>query len=210
MFVALVFATLSKAISSGLNEVRYIIFAPLGQATCRRVGVELLNHILHVDLTIHLERCSGALSRILDRAQRNVVNIFRAVVFTFIPTFVELILVCGLLATRVSSKVAGVVLLTFAAYVACTVQITWRAAESRKEVNKLENLATGKAVDALLNYEIVVEFNNQKLEVDQYNTLLQGYQDTSLVVERLSAALNVGQAFILSVGIASMMAIAGL
>lgn len=210
VLVALVFAALSKAISSGLNEVRYIIFAPLGQATGRRVGVELLNHILQLDLTFHLERRTGALSRILDRAQRSVVNIFRAVVFTFVPTFVELILVCGLLATRVSSKVAGVVLLTFAAYVAWTVQITSRAAESRKEVNKLENLATGKAVDALLNYETVVQFNNQKLEVDQYNTLLQGYQDASLVAERLSAALNAGQAFILSVGIASVMAIAGL
>jgi len=210
VLVALVFAALSKAISSGLNEVRYIIFAPLGQATGRRVGVELLNHILLLDLTFHLERRTGALSRILDRAQRSVVNIFRAVVFTFVPTFVELILVCGLLATRVSSKVAGVVLLTFAAYVAWTVQITSRAAESRKEVNKLENLATGKAVDALLNYETVVQFNNQKLEVDQYNTLLQGYQDASLVAERLSAALNAGQAFILSVGIASVMAIAGL
>lgn len=210
VLMALVFAALSKAISSGLNEVRYIIFAPLGQATGRRVGVELLNHILQLDLTFHLERRTGALSRILDRAQRSVVNIFRAVVFTFVPTFVELILVCGLLATRVSSKVAGVVVLTFAAYVAWTVRITSRAAESRKEVNKLENLATGKAVDALLNYETVVQFNNQKLEVDQYNTLLQGYQEASLVAERLSAALNAGQAFILSVGIASVMAIAGL
>lgn len=65
--------------SSGLNEVRYIIFAPLGQVTGRRVGVQLLDHILRLDLTFHLERRTGALSRILDRAQRSVVNIFRAV-----------------------------------------------------------------------------------------------------------------------------------
>jgi ABC-type transport system involved in Fe-S cluster assembly fused permease/ATPase subunit len=48
------------------------------------------------------------------------------------------------------------------------------------QVNKLENLATGKAVDALLNYETVVQFNNQKLEVEQYNSLLQGYQHASV------------------------------
>jgi ABC-type transport system involved in Fe-S cluster assembly fused permease/ATPase subunit len=41
------------------------------------------------------------------------------------------------------------------------------------QVNKLENLATGKAVDALLNYETVKQFNNQKLEVEQYNNLCQ-------------------------------------
>ncbi len=68
-----------QAVSAGLNEVRYIIFAPLGQATARRVGVQLLDHILRLDLAFHLERQTGALSRILDRAQRSVVNIFRAV-----------------------------------------------------------------------------------------------------------------------------------
>jgi ABC-type transport system involved in Fe-S cluster assembly fused permease/ATPase subunit len=66
-------------VSSALNETRYIIFAPLGQVTGRRVGVQLLDHILRLDLTFHLERKTGALSRILDRAQRSVVNIFRAV-----------------------------------------------------------------------------------------------------------------------------------
>lgn len=70
---------LEQAVSSGLNETRYIIFAPLGQVTGRRVGVQLLDHILRLDLTFHLERRTGALSRILDRAQRSVVNIFRAV-----------------------------------------------------------------------------------------------------------------------------------
>ena len=35
------------------------------------------------------------------------------------------------------------------------------ATEVRKEVNKLDNLTTGKAVDALLNFETVALFNNQ-------------------------------------------------
>ena len=39
------------------------------------------------------------------------------------------------------------------------------ALQSRKEVNELDNLTTGKAVDALLNYETVKLFNNEKLEV---------------------------------------------
>ena len=37
----------------------------------------------------------------------------------------------------------------------------------RKEVNKLDNMTTGKAVDALLNYETVKLFNNEQLEVSQ-------------------------------------------
>lgn len=37
--------------------------------------------------------------------------------------------------------------------------------QSRRQVNELDNLTTGKAVDALLNYETVKLFNNEQLEV---------------------------------------------
>lgn len=40
-----------------------------------------------------------------------------------------------------------------------------RGVQSRQEVNELDNLTTGKAVDALLNYETVKLFNNERLEV---------------------------------------------
>ncbi|XP_024541732.1 ABC transporter B family member 23, mitochondrial [Selaginella moellendorffii] len=207
--LALVFSALSKALSAGLNETRYLIFAPLGFATGRRVGVQLLEHVLGLDLSFHLERRTGALSRILDRAQRSVMSIFRAVVFTFVPTILELLLVCGLLAKQVSPIVAAVVVVTFTAYVAWTFYITQAAALSRKEVNKLDELASGKAVDALLNYETVVQFNNQKLEVMQYDALLQNYQNAALDSEKLVAALNAGQALIQAVGIAVVMGLAG-
>ena len=41
---------------------------------------------------------------------------------------------------------------------------------------KLDNLYTNKAVDALLNYETVKLFNNEALEVSQYDEYLVGYQ----------------------------------
>lgn len=207
---ALVLSALSKAVSAGMNEMRYVVFAPLGHATGRRVAVHLLDHILGLDLTFHLERSTGVLARVIDRAQRAVVHIFRAVVFTFIPTAIELGLVCVLLAQQVSTTVAGVVLITFVAYIWWTINITRAAASSRKEANKVEELLTGKVVDALLNFEMVAQTNNQKLEVHQYNSLLRRHQTTMLDAERLSAALNAGQAFILATGVAVVMALAGL
>jgi ABC-type transport system involved in Fe-S cluster assembly fused permease/ATPase subunit len=47
-------------------------------------------------------------------------------------------------------------------------------------VNRLDNLTTGKVVDALLNYETVAQFNNQELEARQYDGLLKGYQAASV------------------------------
>ena len=45
--------------------------------------------------------------------------------------------------------------------------------QARKKVNKLDNLTTGKAVDALLNYETVKLFNNEQFEVGTPNGHLQ-------------------------------------
>ena len=50
--------------------------------------------------------------------------IFRAVVFTFIPTAIELALVSWLLARSFSPSVAGLVIATFVAYVAWTTLMT--------------------------------------------------------------------------------------
>lgn len=206
----LILSSLTKAISSGLNEVRYVVFAPLGQAVGRRIGVYLLQHLLYLDLSFHLDQSSGVLLRILERAQRSVIHIFRAVVFTFIPTAVELVVVCALLSHQVGAAAAGIVLLAFLAYVIWTVKITTAAALSRIKANKFEERVSGKAIDALLNYETVVQFSNQSIEVVQYNRLLQSYQHAMLDAEYLSATLNGGQAAILSVGIAIVMAVTGL
>lgn len=50
--------------------------------------------------------------------------LYRAVLFTFAPTFVELVFVVGLLANRFSPMVAVLVGCTFALYVAWTLSMT--------------------------------------------------------------------------------------
>lgn len=42
----------------------------------------------------------------------------------------------------------------------------------RSEVIQLDNMTTGKAVDALLNYETVKLYGNEQLEVDEYDEYL--------------------------------------
>ena len=72
------------------------------------------------------------------------------------------------------------------------------ATEVRKEVNELDNLTTGKAVDVLLNYETVKLFNNEQLEVDQYDAYLLGFQVccSCCRLPLLGSRLHSGQSFI--------------
>ena len=83
------------------------------------------------DLSFHLERQTGRLSRVLERGARSISLLYRALIFTFLPTLVELCFVCSLLANAFSPAVAGLVGATFVFYVAWTLTLTQMTAEAR-------------------------------------------------------------------------------
>lgn len=67
-------------------------------------------------------------------------------------------------------------------------------------MNYVDNLCSGKVVDNLMNVETVKNFDTVMIETRDYNNLLVDYQIESQKSELNSAALNAGQALILSVG----------
>jgi ABC-type transport system involved in Fe-S cluster assembly fused permease/ATPase subunit len=207
---AILFSGIFKATSGLATELRSVAFTPVAQAAGRRVALQVFNHVLNLDLSFHLNRRTGALQRIIDRGTRSVTMVFRAVVFTFVPTALELVLVCFLLWKAFSWHVVAIVLATFVAYVAWTVQMTGYSADLRKIANAMDGETTGKAVDALLNYETVSVFGNVDLESKQYDGLLRSYHEAALGSERASSALNAGQAVILSIGVTAVLAAAAL
>ena len=208
--MAIVYSGAFKATSGVATELRSVAFTPVAQAAGRRVALQVFNHVLNLDLSFHLNRRTGALQRIIDRGTRSVTMVFRAVVFTFAPTALELTLVCGLLWRAFSWHVVAIVLATFVAYVAWTVQMTGYSADLRKIANAMDGETTGKAVDALLNYETVSVFGNVQLESKQYDGLLRSYHEAALGSERASSALNAGQAVILACGMTAVLFTAAL
>ena len=198
--LALVLSGSAKALSGLAAELRTVSFMPVAQSASRRVALHAFEHILSLDLSFHLERRTGSLSRTIERGTRSVAMIFRAVVFTFVPTIVELVVVCVLLWRTFSPAVVVLVLATFAAYVTWSVALTQLAASRREEANRLDSLSSAKAVDAMLNYECVTSFGNVGLECIQYDGLLRQYQSAAIHAEKASSALNAGQAVILAGG----------
>ena len=206
----LVFSGIFKAISGIATELRVVAFTPVAQAAGRRVALEVFNHVLNLDMQFHLKRRTGALQKIIDRGTRSVAMVFRAVIFTFIPTFVELALVSALLWRAFSWHVVAVILSTFCCYVWWTMYMTGVSASKRKLANEMDGQSTGKAIDALLNYETVANFGNVKLESRQYDNLLRGYHEASLGSERASSLLNGGQGLFLSLGMTAALSCAAL
>uniref|UniRef100_A0A1D2ABS2 ABC transporter B family member 25, mitochondrial n=1 Tax=Auxenochlorella protothecoides TaxID=3075 RepID=A0A1D2ABS2_AUXPR len=203
--MALVLSGAARALSSLTREAQHPIFTPISQAAARRVSFHTFSHVLNLDLHFHLNRKTGSLSRMLERGSRSIAVIFRAIAFTAIPTLLELAAVCTILARTFDARVSALVLTTFAAYAGWTIAIARWTTQIRREVKDLDNHISGKAVDALLNYETVALYGNEQGEVEQYDQGLIQYQKKSVKMEGVSALLNAGQAFVLAAGMAAVL-----
>ena len=72
----------------------------------------------------HLERQTGAVSRIMDRGLRGITFILGAMLFNVVPTAFEVALVAGILGYKCSPAFSGLTLGTLAAYTVFTFWVT--------------------------------------------------------------------------------------
>lgn len=196
---------LSRSVAVGFNEYRNAVFAHVAQDAIRKVGRSVFDHVHQLDLQFHLSKTTGQVSRVLDRGNRSISFVLNAMVFNVIPTAVEVGLVTGLVGYQFGTTHAGVVLGTIVAYTGFTVGITQWRTQFRKDMNRLDNQASSRVVDSLVNYETVQYFNNLHHEGDRYESSLKGYQQAALRAQSSLSLLNFGQAAIFSVGLTGIM-----
>mmetsp|Transcript_5744 Transcript_5744/g.12127 ORF Transcript_5744/g.12127 Transcript_5744/m.12127 type:complete len:764 (-) Transcript_5744:50-2341(-) len=195
----------SRAASSAFQEWRNAVFMHVAQDAIRITGRNVFDHVQSLDLQFHLSKNTGKVARIMDRGQRSIQFVLNAMVFHIAPTILEVSLVSGLLAWQFGMAHANVALLTVLAYGSFTVGITQWRTKFRRDMNRLENQASSRVVDSLMNYETVHYFNNIKHEGDRYEESLRGYQTAALQAQSSLSLLNVGQAAIFSVGLTTLM-----
>jgi len=199
---------LARITAAGFAEARNVIFATVAQRAIRLVSRDVFRHLLNLDLKFHLDRQTGAVTRVLDRGSRSINFVLTSLVFNVVPTALEIGLVAGIFAYQCGWEYAVTTVVTLAGYVAYTVRVTtWRSG-IRKELNKLENEASGTAVDSLLNYESVKYFNAEEAEVKRYDDALEGLDAASLKTQNSLSLLNFGQNVIFSVGLTAAMLMA--
>ena len=137
----------------GCGELRNAVFSRVSQHSIRKIGRSVFLHLHDLDLTFHLNRQTGALSKTIDRGSRGISFALSALYFNILPTAVELALVCGILAGTCGPAYAGVAFSTVAVYSAFTLYFTEKRTKIRKAMNQADNEAGNKAVDSLINYE---------------------------------------------------------
>jgi len=186
-------------------QFRDAIFAKVGVRAVRRSSAVVLEHLHRLSLRFHLDRRTGGLSRTIERGRNAIESLLSISLFNVFPTLLEVGLVFTILWKAFGIEFGVVALVCVIVYVIFTGLTTeWRL-KYRRESNALDSKANTRAIDSLLNYETVKAFGNEKLEVEEYDRVMGDYERAAVRTQSSLALMNVGQAFIISVGLAVLM-----
>jgi ABC-type transport system involved in Fe-S cluster assembly fused permease/ATPase subunit len=199
----------ARLLSVTFGELRDAIFAKVAHRAIRSVALQTFRHLHALALRFHLDRQTGGLSRAIERGTKGIEFLLSFMLFSIIPTLVEIILVCGILWGLFNVWFALVTFLTVVSYIAYSMAVTeWRM-KFRRRMNKSDEEANTKAIDSLLNFETVKYFNNEEHEAQRYDIALQGYERASVISKSSLSLLNIGQGFIIAIGLTLVMYMAG-
>jgi len=197
--VALLFAYGALRLSITLfTELREFLFYPVAARIARRVSLEAFEHLLALSLRFHLERQTGGVSRDIERGSRSIQSLLNYTIYNILPTLVEITLVIALLSARFDGWFATITFGALVIYIGFTITVTeWRT-HFRRAMNEQDSKASTRAVDALINYETVKYFSNEKFEQGRYDENLQRLEKVSIKSQTSLSALNLGQSLIIA------------
>ncbi len=191
--------------STVFNELRDVVFVKVAQRAMRRIALEVFHHLHALSLRFHLERQTGGLTRDIERGTRGISTLLSFMVFSVLPTLLEIALVTGLLIYQFDVWFGVISVAALVLYVALTFTISeWRT-HHRRQMNEMDSKANTRAVDSLLNYETVKYFGNEGFEAKRYDENLQRYERAVVTSETSLGLLNGVQAAVIALAVSLLM-----
>ena len=194
--------------SSLFNEMRDAIFARVRHGAMSKVSKRVLSHLHNLSLRFHLDRKTGAITRDIDRGTRAVSSLLNYLVFSILPTLVEISMIAGILLWQYDIWFTVITFVSVGMYMVFTFKITeWRM-QFRIKMNEADSQANTLAVDSLINYETVKYFGNEDYEQQRYAETVGQWEDAAVKSQTTLSALNVGQSIIIASAVTLIMILA--
>lgn len=191
----------ARLATSVFGELRDALFARVTQGSIRTIATRLYQHLFTLSMRFHLQRQTGGLSRDIERGTKGIGFLLNFTVFNILPTLLEIGMVAVILFWRYDFLFAVITLGTISAYIIFTLVVTEKRMVYRRSMNDLDSKANSKAIDALINYETVKYFGNERYELNRYDSNLSKWVDSAVKNQVSLNFLNMGQGVIITVGI---------
>jgi ATP-binding cassette subfamily B protein len=202
----------SRLIVSWMNEAREVLLVKAARTATRDLAVRAFEDMHAQGPGYLLDQKVGGLTERISRGVTGVRQVTDYLLFSALPTLVEIAMVIAVLWSLLSPWFAAVTIVTVVIYVAFSLIVTeWRI-KFRKVMNTDFDRSKAIAVDGLLNFESTICFNNLGFASRRYREALEAYESSSVRSVISLSLVNVGQGLIISTGLSIilMMAASGL
>jgi ATP-binding cassette, subfamily B, heavy metal transporter len=196
---------IARVLTQAFGEIRDAIFVKVGQNALRNIALNTFRHLHKLSLRFHLERRTGGLSRVIERATRGIDFLLRFMLFNILPTILEIGMISVIFWVKFGFLYALITFVCLSSYIYFTIAVTeWRL-KYRREMNAQDTLAHSRAVDSLLNFETVKYFTSENHEANRFDKSLAKYESASINSQLSLTLLNVGQGIIISAGLVAVL-----
>ena len=189
-----------------LDNLRNALFETVGQEATRVLSEHTFRHLHGLSLRFHLERRTGAVTKIIERGSKSIDMMLYFLLFNLAPTILQLAIVALLFWTGFGPGLVAATAVAVIAYVWWTKVVTdWRV-RLREEWTTHDTATSARAVDSLLNFETVKYFNAEQREQALYARAVANLARSTVKIETSLAAMNIGQSLITNALMAGGMA----
>ena len=189
-------------------EIQMAVFGMVTVRATKNLSLKLLRHLHNLDLEYHLSRKTGGLTRDMDRGIAAITGLIQLFSLQMLSMGMGFFFVIGIFLAWFDWRYALIVSICVVIYAVYTVKVTqWRTPIIRAS-NEAHSRAHTRAVDSLINHENVKYFGNEEIEHYHYNLELNIWERARAKNRYSLAALNVGQSFVVHIGLMGMLLIA--
>ncbi|KAH8053978.1 ATP-binding cassette subfamily B [Aureococcus anophagefferens] len=183
------------------SEARSLTYAHASQQAVRGYARELFGSLHALGPAFHARHPTGLLSVAFSRGARGFQTLLFQLLFSVLPTLVELGLSAAVLGRRFGASVGLGTVATFLAYAAFTARVIDAKVRVKRRLVALDNAKSAYLVDSLGGTETVKLFNGEAVEALRFDDFLRSMVRAFVASSRVNGLLNVGQALIFSAGL---------
>lgn len=197
-----------RFLAVAVSEIQMAVFGMVTVRATKNLSLKLLRHLHNLDLEYHLSRKTGGLTRDMDRGIAAITGLIQLFSLQMLSMCTGFFFVIGIFLAWFDWRYAVIVSICVVIYAVYTVKVTqWRTPIIRAS-NEAHSRAHTRAVDSLINHENVKYFGNEEIEHYHYNHELNIWERARAKNRYSLAALNVGQSFVVHIGLMGMLLIA--
>lgn len=191
-----------------LDGAKDYVFAKVQTNLKRFISLDVFQHLLNLPLAFHADRSTGGISRKITRGTNALEQIVWYLNFNIIPTILEIILVVAIFIKLFPISFTVVFLSFILVYLVFTIGYTEYRQKMLLETNVQDDSVSGITIDALLNYETVKYFANEKYEHQRLGKALDSWVTMGIKSMKMGANLNIGQGLIITAGLSAILVLA--